>query len=55
MLNLVIVVHDITFDCGHSFVIYVTNISHLKMLQATTVTIDYDGLAGMGGVEVTLI
>ena len=55
MLNLIVVVHYVTLYCCHSFVIYVTDISHLEVLQATTVTIDYYGFAGMGSVIVALV
>ena len=55
MLYLVVIMHDITLYSCHSFVIYVTNVPHLEVLNATAITINYDWFARMGSVEITLI
>ena len=55
MLNLIIIVHNITFDTSHALIIYITNIPKLELLDATAITIDYYWLTGVGCVKVAFV
>ena len=52
---MIIIVHYIILYASHSFVVYITNIPHLKVLNVTTITVNYNGFARVGSVEVKFV
>ena len=55
MFDLIIIVHYVALNACHALIIYVAYVPKLKLLNATTITIDYYWFAGVGCVEITLI